>query len=332
MRITDAYAHVGEPRFGSLEQMIRYMQASRIGRAVAVLGPLVPDLTTLAAAARLDPDRLRVVGIPFGDTAAKRLEAVRVQLALGAIGMRLDLREASDNPDVMALLGERGRIAYGIDACRNQQIAGMYLAWLDRYPAARVIAPHFMAAGFDRSDEERAGGNVERLMRHPRFAGILVRNLGMLGSQPPHAEYRAWIDYVLEHCGASRLMWGSEYPVLYWRNELPEAAIATFRGLLASASDEQFARIADGNAADLLFGESPPERETLPTMPDWIDRDFPRNRNVPLLPKGIELQPDVYSRLLESYMASPAYVQGLSLADYLLAPWMGRDGGEQPHK
>src|SRR5690606_15244732 len=102
-----------------------------------------------------------------------------------------------------------------------------------------------------------------------------------------------------------------------------------FRGLLASASDDQFARIVNDNADELLFADPPPPRENIGQLPDWIERDFPRDRLVPLLPRGIELRPDAYARLLADYVGSPAFGQGLSLADYVLAPWLRQGDGSE---
>jgi predicted TIM-barrel fold metal-dependent hydrolase len=319
-KLTDAYAHFGLPRFGSLEQLVRYMDVHDIGQAVAVLGPLVPDIQSIVQAAKQYPDRLRCVGIPFGETGSQRAEAVALQLDAGAMAIRLDQREAVANPEVLRLIGERGRFAYGIDACRNQKLAELYLDWLDTYQQAQLAAPHFMYADFDRNDPDRSGGYVERLMKHPRFYGILVRNHGMCGSAYPHTEYKAWMEYALEMCGYEHLMWGSEYPVLFWRNEKARAATELFREFLSSCSDEKYSRIAGVNAQEVFFsGAAPASTEV--NIPEWIEQQFNRNRHVPFFPRGVELPVEDYSRLLESYLSSPEFEQGLSMADFIWKPW-----------
>src|SRR5690554_5496694 len=105
------------------------MDTHHIKRSVAVLGPLVPDIATLAEAASTHSDRLRMVGIPFGETKKERLEAVQLQLEAGALGIRFEYREAMDNPELLMAIGTSGRWAYGIDACRDQRIAAMYVDW-----------------------------------------------------------------------------------------------------------------------------------------------------------------------------------------------------------
>lgn len=316
--VSDAYAHVGLPRFGSLAQLIRYMDVHDIGHAAAVLGPRVPDIATLMEAARTYPGRLRGIGIPFGETPEQRLAAVKLQLDAGALGIRLDQREAADNPALLAEIGRRGSWAYGIDSCRSQRLAALYLQWLEEYPQARLAAPHFMYGDFVPGDPERSGGPIAELMNHPRFCGILVRNLGMCGSEYPHEPYKPWVEFALEQCGSEHLMWGSEYPVLFWRNERAEAAVGMFRELLGACSDEQFARIAGTNVRELLFAEPPMPKVAETAIPEWIERQFERERNVPFFPRGWEIPVQQYGRLLDCYIHSKEFAQGMSMAEFLL--------------
>jgi hypothetical protein len=318
--ITDAYAHIGLPRFGSIDQLLHYMDIHQLDKSVAVLGPLVPDIATLAEAASTYSDRLRLIGIPFGETKEERLETVQLQLDAGALGIRFEYREAIENPELLMAVGVRGRWAYGIDACRDQQIAAIYLNWLMQYPEAGLAAPHFMYPNFQASDRERAGGAIAELMGHPRFYGILVRNLGMCGSPYPHSEYKEWIDYVMEQCGPQHLMWGSEYPVLLWRNEGTNAAVNLFREFLGDFSEEQFAQVIGANAIDLFFSGSPPEAKPI-SLPEWIEHKFQRNRHVKFFPSGLDLSTEEYSRLLDDYLRSAEFEQGKSMSDFLLRSW-----------
>lgn len=140
--------HFGLPRFGSLELLIRYMDVHDIRQAVAVLGPLVPDIESIMQAVRDYPDRLRCVGIPFGQSEEQRLEAAALQLDAGVMAIRLDQREAAENPQVLKLIGARGRWAYGIDACRNQRLAGLYLDWAEHLSAGSACCSAFHVCGF----------------------------------------------------------------------------------------------------------------------------------------------------------------------------------------
>jgi predicted TIM-barrel fold metal-dependent hydrolase len=315
-KITDAYAHFGLPRFGSLDQLLRYMDNHQIEQAVAVLGPRVPDFSVIMEAVSRFPERVRAVGIPFGETKSQRIEAVKLQLDAGAMGIRLESREAADNAEILELIGQSGRWAYGIGACLNQQMAELYLEWLTKYPEAKLAAPHFMYPDFSPKDPDKAGGNVQKLMQNERFYGIFVRNAGMTGSIHPHTAYQAWMEYGYAQCGPDHLMWGSEYPVLYWRNENANAAMDMFRGFLGDCNDEQWSRIAGTNATQQFF-TGPAPQGTKVDIPEWVEQQFERNRTITYFPKGIDIPVDVCGSILEGYLNSPEFAAGQSMSDYV---------------
>ncbi|SFK95557.1 Predicted metal-dependent hydrolase, TIM-barrel fold [Paenibacillus sp. 1_12] len=334
-KMTDAYAHFGLPRFGSLDQLLSYMDNHHIEQAVAVLGPRVPDFSIIQEAMIRYPDRVRAVGIPFGEKKDERIEAVKLQLAAGAMGIRLEPREAVEYPDILELIGESGRWAYGIGACINQQMAELYLAWLNKYPESKLAAPHFMYADFSSEDPHKSGGSVQKLMQHERFFGIFVRNAGMTGSVHPHTAYKAWMEYAYAQCGPDHLMWGSEYPVLYWRNENANAAMDMFRGFL-DCNDEEWSKISSTNAVEQFFTGLAPqgmddsvsqsaEGLDLTTqalvIPEWVEQQFERNRTITYFPKGIDLPVEVCDAILEGYLHSPEFAVGRSMSEYICKQW-----------
>ncbi|MEK3914751.1 amidohydrolase family protein [Paenibacillus sp. FSL H7-0331] len=334
-KITDAYAHFGQPRFGSLDQLISYMDNHQIEQAVAVLGPRVPDFSIISEAAIRYPDRIRAVGIPFGETKDERIEAVKLQLDIGAMGIRLETREAVEYPEILELIGKSGRWAYGIGACLNQRMAELYLTWLSQYPKAKLAAPHFMYPDFSPEDPDKSGGSIQKLMQHERFYGIFVRNAGMAASVHPHTAYKAWMEYVYEQCGPNHLMWGSEYPVLYWRNENANAAMDMFRGFL-NCNEEEWKRIVSTNAIEQFFTGAAPIStkgfimESLENqdssvqklvIPEWVEQQFERNRTIPYFPKGIDLPVEVCVAILEGYLHSPEFASGSSMSEYIFKQW-----------
>jgi hypothetical protein len=84
----DAYAHVGEPRFGSAREVVAILRYYGFEKMVLVLGPGIPDIAALVEARRIGGDDVRVMGIPFGETEEQRLELAEVQLRAGISGMR----------------------------------------------------------------------------------------------------------------------------------------------------------------------------------------------------------------------------------------------------
>ena len=109
MLVIAAYAHVGLPRFGSPEEALTTADRFGIQKQVLVLGPGVPDCRSLFRAVASHPERIRGIGIPFGNTETQRFELAELQLQAGVIGLRVESREILDNPDILRLLGENGR-------------------------------------------------------------------------------------------------------------------------------------------------------------------------------------------------------------------------------
>ena len=136
----DAYMHVGEPRFGSAAEALASCDAWGIHKVVLVLGPGVPDIAALVEAQRARPERIRTIGIPYGETEERRLICAEVCWAAGVIGFRLQQDEPLDNPRLMDELGNRGGWAYATDPLLSERHTAFYLEWLDRYPEARIGA------------------------------------------------------------------------------------------------------------------------------------------------------------------------------------------------
>ena len=311
----DAYAHVGIPRFGSVEQLISNMDIHGIAKSAAVLGPLVPDMDALLTAMRRYPDRIRGIGITFGAAAEQRIQLVELQLEAGALGIRMGAEEALDCPGLLKSIGERKRWIYGIDPCRNEEVAGQMLGWLEKYPDSRLVAPHFLKAGFAGG---AMGGNADELLRHPHFYAIFSRHGAMDSRQSyPHEDFLPWMEHVLRRTGWQRTLWGSEYPVLYWRNETIDSAREWIRRLIPGITEEQLRAFLGGNAQRLLFDAPPPLVQEV-EVPGWVEEQFDRPREVPFFyPGGISLPSDLYRKLLDNYMEE-INGSGMPLGDYLL--------------
>jgi hypothetical protein len=310
----DAYMHVGEPRFGSAAQALATCDAWGIDKAVLVLGPGVPDIPALVEAQRARPETIRTIGIPYGETEGRRLACAEACWAAGAIGFRLQQDEPLDNPRLMDELGARGGWAYATDPLIGARHTEFYLEWLDRYPQARIGAPHFLGADLSRLDEKRA----EALLKHPRFHAILSRH-GQKGSRHPypHPDLRPWVERVLAWCGWERVLWGSEHPVLYWRGEQLDGARDWLQALGVEMSEAQRAAYLGGSAERLFFRQAAPAVQE-PALPDWL-REYPRTRPIQLASTGpFELPPDVYAPLLGAYLQRNRPDDPLTFAEYIV--------------
>ncbi len=312
--VIDAYMHVGSPRFGTARQALSAMDRWGTDAAVLVLGPRVPDIAALIEAQRARPGRIRAVGIPYGDSTVRRLACAEACLTAGAIGIRMQGDEPLENPALMELLGTRGCWIYGTDPLASPRHTALYLEWLARYPQARLAAPHFLRPILAPLDDPLA----EKLVRHPRFYAILSRQ-GQVGSREPYPfrDLRPWVQRLLAWCGPERMLWGSEYPVIYWRGEQIDQTRRWLRDVGIEWSAEDLAAVTGGNARRLFFDSAAPQVHE-PALPDWL-RDYPPPGPVPLSPTAtLQLPIDLYRTLFDAYSERNAPEAPLSFADYVI--------------
>ncbi len=306
MQLIDAYAHVGEPRFGTAAQAAAFLQTVGVERMALVLFPGSPDLDGIDQAHALLGSRVRVFGMPYGSSEAEVVEIAEAQLDAGVVGLRIDNRELTAYPALLDLLGSRTAVIYATNPVAAPGNCGRLAEWLDRYPGCAVAAPHFLnltvpPAGSKLREE------LERLTGHPRFAAIFSRQGGMGSALAyPHEDFRPWVEYVVDRCGWHRIMFGSEYPVLFWRNERYDECRDWLETLLPGAfegtgGDKRRHAYLGGNAERFVFGRTLPPRSPV-RKPAWLAGRFDPNGPVTIFPKGFTLPMTVYSDYLAGYL------------------------------
>lgn len=316
--IIDAYCHVGLPRFGTAEDALHILAQSQVRRVVFVLGPAVPDYAVLFAALHDYPQRVRGVGIPFGATLDQIMESVDLQIAGGVLGLRIQEPELLAHAPLLDRLGREGRWIYAINIAANAASLRALLDWLERYPDAGVAAPHFLStrplfAGGPADDALR------HLLAHPRFYPIFSRQGGLDSTQPyPHADLRPWVEQVIERVGWERVLWGSEYPVLFWRDETPTGCRDWLAALLPAMGDEQRAAYLGLNAARAFFDAPPPPRHPV-TVPDWVEAQIDYTQPVPLFPHGLQLPMATYNRVHRGFALARRTDPSLTFSRFVAA-------------
>jgi len=300
--VVDAYSHVGVPRFVSPEAALDVCERAGIAKAVCCLGPGTPDIVPLANAVRERPDRVRAVGIPFGATPAQRLDLVGLQLDAGFSGIRLGQNEFRRDPAVENAIGERGRwIFYAGWIGTGARAAGL-LAWLERHPRGRVAVPHCLhGAALDLAATDTR--IVRDLLEHERFHVILSRQGdGRSRQRYPYRDLLPWVRMLATHCGWQRIMWGSEHPVLHWRDETIARCLSWVTDAGVDASDDEFAAYFGGNAERLFFAEPPPAARGV-ELPAWVEEQFDRTRPLSLFQNATVTMPmDKFEPLMTAYL------------------------------
>ncbi len=311
----DAYAHVGTPRFGTAPEALGMFERSGIEKGVLVLGPGVPDFQSLYEARQMAGDRIRYMGIPIGETESQRNELAELQLHMGISGMRLMPFEIAPNPLILQKLGERGLWLYAINPHQDGDVTRLLLQWVEEYPEGRIASPHFLfpAAISEAADDPAV---LRELLQHPRFYAILSRHGGASRQNYPHADLLRWTSEVLDLVTWDRVMWGSEHPVLYWRNECVQGAWEWIQRVGLEVSQGDLRRFYRGNAQRLFFDEAAPEMEPI-DIPRWVRKLF-SNAPVALAQRGtLNLPAPAYAELLSGYLRECESNPGMRLNDYL---------------
>jgi predicted TIM-barrel fold metal-dependent hydrolase len=331
--LIDAYCHVGQPKYGGPEEAIATLERWGVDRAVFVLGPGVPDLEALRRVREVWGDRARTMGIPFGATEAQREELAEVQLALGITGMRLMPFEIEPNPGVLAKLGEAGGGLLAINVYQSAAVMRALLRWLDSYPEGFIAAPHFLQP----RDLESGTEDVDlfgKLLAHPRFNAIFSRHGGASGEPYPHEDLRPWVEPILDTLGPDRVLWGSEFPILFQRDEQFDDALGWLEALGIELVESEREAVFGGNARRLFFDRPAPSVESV-EPPDWWHEQFRTDGQVAALRQGdIQLPDSTWQTLLSDYLRKCGDRRDLRFTDYLaarlteLAEQQGDPGGD----
>ncbi len=315
--LIDAYAHIGVPKYGSLADVNRFFARLQIERGVLVLGPGIPDVASLVAARQHLGDRVRIMGIPFGATETQRRELGEVQIAAGISGMRLGTDELLANRGLIDRLGEAGCWLYAINPFASAAAMRFLLDWLERYPAGKVASPHCLRPQ-PLSTASVDADLYRTLLRHPHYHAIFSRQAGVGSTEPyPYRDLRPWVEDLAALATWQRLLWGSEFPIFYQRNEQPEMVRDWLLDLGLALSDEERAAFYGGNAQRLLFNDPPPPMQ-LVTLPDWVNEQIDEAATVYLFPPNpVYIPMRAHGILLDRYLTLATTNPTLSYAEFI---------------
>jgi hypothetical protein len=313
MEIVDSYCHIGLPRFSSAEDVIATFDLFGIDRGVVVLGPQVPDYTSLSEALERFPSRVRAIGIPFGKTEEQVRQGVGLQIQAGISGLRVEPGELEHNPWLLEVLGQNELWLYAINWIDHPDLFVPLLRWLDQYPGARLAAPHFLQPRPFPSHPA-----ARQILAHPHFYAIFSRHGGMGARQPyPHPDLRPWVEEVAGLAGWEHILWGSEYPVFYWRGETLPACRGWLASLLPELSKEVQAAYLGKTAGALFFNSPPPPREVV-QFPAWVQEQFNLDRSVSLFQNtSLHLPMSRYAGLHRRFIAAQKDNPVLTLDEFV---------------
>jgi len=154
-----------------------------------------------------------------------------------------------------------------------------------------VIGGHFAGRG---EPDELEQDPVADLFAHPRFAVVFSRHGGY-----PTSSIRLWARSIVARAGWSRILWGAEAPLLFWRNETMPAAMAWIDFLEPTA--EERAAFFGGNAERIYFARPHrPAPLALPFDPWTYINEVPAG----LWANGLPVPQELAGRLVQDWLAT----------------------------
>ena len=212
MRITDGYTHCGLSKYEPIEKVRAVMASALVERAVLVqhLGEF--DNSYIETTVAADPEHLAGVCLVNHDSgdAVRDLEHLArrgvfrgVRLTTHACLACPDLpRAASDLGLIMVLFAPEGMAAY----------LPALLELLDDRPDTRLVLTHLGTPDLSREPSLESCREALRLADYP---GTYLQLSGMKMCCPwPHEPLHGLVAEGFERFGASRIYWGSNYPVV----------------------------------------------------------------------------------------------------------------------
>ncbi|OLT07749.1 hypothetical protein BJF90_13900 [Pseudonocardia sp. CNS-004] len=303
--LVDAYVHVGVPRFQTVSDAIAVMESAGIEKALVCPFTTCPDLATVHSAIAGWPDRFVAAGLPVGVDRDEVTAGMRAQFSAGFAGMRLSGEDVRDRPWVLDVIGEHHGFAIVCGSNGLADNATTLLAHLSRYPDGLVVGGHF--AGPREPEVLDRDEDVHALFTHDRFLVVFSRH-GLF----PEPLISQWASSVVALVGWDRLVWGSEAPVLHWREETIASAVRWVDRFAPTAAQREafFARTAEERILD---------RPTAPCAPLHVPFDpFDHVVAAPaqMWPHGLGLDPSLPARMVRGWLAWGGPLRG-TLGGYI---------------
>ena len=289
--IVDSYAHLGLPRFQSAEDALAVMERYTISKAIVCPFESCPDLELVHRAFTDNPHSFRGAGLPLGADRAEMTAGLIAQFESGFGGIRLSGGDVVERPWLLDVIGENHGFAL---VCGGEGLADgaeALLRYVNSYDDALVVGGHF--AGPTTTSIFETNPAVAELFSHERFSVVMSRQ-----GHFPSPLIDDWADALIDLVGWHRLLWGSEAPVLYWRDDNVGNALAWFdKFRLDEATASAF---FGGNAVRLVFDRpvAQPSPMKLPFDP-WA---YDLHNLVPTWPFGLPMATELVGPLVHGWM------------------------------
>ena len=248
----DAYTHCGLSKYTPIEDVRRTMEAADVERAVLAQHMGEFDNTYIGSVCAADPQRLAGV-CRVDHTSDQSVRKLRACRDAGFKGVRYPSDVLRDAPHLFDEAADLGLILVlffpdGIAGCVDD-----LRAFLKRCSGARAVITHLATP--DLAVDPNLDG-CRRQLELAEFESVHVQVSGMkMFSDYPHEPLHGLVAEVAESFGTSRLLWGSNYPVVGDVEDYRRDLQLLLDGGLP-VPREAIPAIAGGNAVRLWFQDA----------------------------------------------------------------------------
>jgi hypothetical protein len=229
--------------------------------------------------------------LPLGSSRREVEQGIHMQLDAGFSGLRLAGRHVTESPWILDTLGRSSATPLVCSSDALVREAPHLLAFLNEWSDGVVVAGHFAGptdpAVFDEHPD------VAELFSHERFAVIASRQ-GLFDPEMLHG----WMEELIERVSWDRLMWGSEVPVAYWRNETYAGTREWVRHF--TTDDHILEAFYSGNAERILMNRR--SKKIGPLNLPFDPMGLIVQRPSEMWPNGIELDDRVAGALVRDWL------------------------------
>ena len=252
MEIIDAYVHCGIRKFQPIEAVENVMEAMGVSRAVIVqhLGEF--DNSYIGDVVKANPERF--AGACLVDhTAPDAADALERCAGSGLFkGVRFAADTLRSAPDLWHKAAELGLVVvlYAPDGATT--VIDSLVAFLDNHPECRLVLSHMGNPNAREAPGFEAYRKVYSLADYP---GVYYQVSGMKMFCPyPHEELHPLLSEAAAAFGTSRLIWGSNYPVVGDKKDYADDLGLLLEGRLPIPK-EAIPLVAGSNARALWFAD-----------------------------------------------------------------------------
>ena len=251
MTIVDTHCHAGVNWFEPVELLVAQMNANGVDKGALIQHRGTFDNGYLFECAQRFPGRFAVVAMVDSASAAAADDLER-WAEMGACGVRLAPTERAPGGDPLAVWRKAAELGLVVSSLGSADgfASAEFEAAVAALPDTPIIIEHLAGVGIGAEPPYAAYKRALALAKYPNTY-IKAPGLGEISERPAVLGAKFGFDYTpplyemaLDAFGASRMMWGSDYP--------PVSGREGYRNALQGAMSHP--AFADARTREMVFG------------------------------------------------------------------------------